>query len=53
LGLLFESLIADEERHFDGYDKQVEAIKKFGPSYLALQSFNSNPAAGQPPPAGA
>jgi bacterioferritin len=36
---VFESLIADEERHFDLFEKQRDNIKKFGPSYLALQSF--------------
>jgi len=39
---LFETLVADEERHFDEFDKQLDNIKRFGPSYLALQSF-SNP----------
>jgi len=40
---LFESLIADEERHFDQYEKQVENIRRFGVNYLALQSFNTTP----------
>lgn len=46
---LFELLIADEERHYDQYEKQMEKIEKFGPSYLALQSFNTaaEPAAPQ------
>jgi bacterioferritin len=45
---VFELLTADEERHFDQYEKQMEKIEKFGPSYLALQSFNTaaEPAAG-------
>jgi len=43
---LFEALIADEERHFDQYDKQLENIKRFGPNYLALQSFGSGEAGG-------
>jgi len=38
---VFEQLTADEERHFDQYEKQMEKIEKFGPSYLALQSFNT------------
>lgn len=38
---LFESLVNDEEAHFDEFDKQVDNIKRFGPSYLALQSFNA------------
>jgi len=37
---IFEQLVQDEERHFDEYDKQLDNIKRFGPSYLALQSFN-------------
>ena len=36
---IFEALVNDEERHFDMFDKQLENIKRFGPSYLALQSF--------------
>jgi bacterioferritin len=36
---LFEQLVADEERHFDQYDKQLDHLKKFGDRYLALQSF--------------
>jgi bacterioferritin len=46
---LFESLIADEERHQDQYEKQMENIKRFGPSYLALQAMGGaadKPAAG-------
>ncbi len=46
---LFESLIADEERHQDHYDKQMENIRRFGPSYLALQAMGApadKPAAG-------
>ena len=37
---IFEQLVQDEERHFDEFDKQLDNIKRFGPSYLALQSFN-------------
>ncbi len=40
---VFELLTADEERHFDQYEKQMEKIERFGPSYLALQSFNTIP----------
>ena len=36
---LFETLIGDEEGHFDDFEKQLDHIKRFGPSYLALQSF--------------
>jgi len=38
---LFESLIADEERHQDQYEKQMENIHRFGPSYLALQAMSA------------
>jgi bacterioferritin len=38
---IFEQLTADEERHYDNYEKQLEKIEKFGPSYLALQSFST------------
>jgi len=43
---IFESLVADEESHFDSFDKQLDNIKRFGPSYLALQSFRSDDKAG-------
>ena len=36
---LFEQLVADEERHFDQYDVELENIRKFGDRYLALQSI--------------
>lgn len=36
---LFESLVEDEERHFDQYDTEMENLKKFGDNYLALQSI--------------
>lgn len=36
---LFEQLVADEERHYDQYDIEVENITKFGERYLALQSI--------------
>ena len=36
---LFERLVADEEGHQDEFERQLENIKRFGPSYLALQSF--------------
>lgn len=50
---LFESLVADEERHFNQYDIESENLKKFGPNYLALQSIErsktlaSTPASGK------
>ncbi|HEY3251637.1 MAG TPA: bacterioferritin [Ignavibacteria bacterium] len=36
---LFEGLVADEERHFDQYDTELDNIAKFGANYLALQSI--------------
>lgn len=45
---LFEALVVDEETHYDQFDKQLDNIKRFGPSYLALQSFNQGPAEGAP-----
>ncbi|TVR17368.1 MAG: bacterioferritin [Planctomycetota bacterium] len=39
---LFETLVADEERHFDAFDTRLDHIKAFGPQYLALESFQNN-----------
>lgn len=36
---LFESLVDDEERHFDNYDDELDQLDKFGNNYLALQSI--------------
>jgi len=36
---LFEDLVADEERHYDQYDVELENMDKFGDRYLALQSI--------------
>ncbi|MFW6257836.1 MAG: bacterioferritin [Prolixibacteraceae bacterium] len=36
---LFETLVEDEEKHFDNYDVEIENLKKFGDNYLALQSI--------------
>ncbi len=36
---VFESLVADEERHFSNYDLEVDRIEQFGEKYLALQSL--------------
>jgi bacterioferritin len=41
---LFEQLVRDEEGHFDQFDKQHDNVKRFGLSYLALQSFGSTEA---------
>jgi bacterioferritin len=39
---MFERLVADEEGHADLFEKQLDNIKRFGPSYLALQSFGAS-----------
>ena len=53
---IFERLVADEERHYDQYDKQLEHVKNFGDRYLALQSFSGpsegGAAGGEAPAAG-
>ena len=36
---LFESLVSEEEVHFDQYDTELVNLKKFGDNYLALQSI--------------
>ncbi|MFO7943433.1 MAG: ferritin-like domain-containing protein [Anaerolineales bacterium] len=45
---VFEGLVADEERHFDQFDVEMENLGKFGDNYLALQSIerSKNLAAG-------
>jgi len=45
---VFEGLVADEERHFDQFDVEMENLGKFGDRYLALQSIerSKNLAAG-------
>ncbi len=50
---LFESLVADEERHYGAWEKQFDNIRRFGLSYLALQSFSAGEPAAVPGPAGA
>ncbi len=39
---LFENLVADEERHYDQYDLELESLDKFGENYLALQSIEGS-----------
>jgi len=38
---IFEALVADEEGHFDEFDRQVDFLDRFGERYLALHSFQS------------
>ncbi|MBP7935697.1 MAG: bacterioferritin [Phycisphaerae bacterium] len=47
---LFEALVNDEEGHFDEFEKQFDNIKRFGPSYLALQSFSGGASAQESSP---
>jgi bacterioferritin len=42
---LFESLVEDEERHFNQYDDELENLAKFGDNYLALQSIERSKSA--------
>jgi bacterioferritin len=46
---LFEQLVADEERHFDQYDTEIDNMNKFGDNYLALQSIERSKVLGMPP----
>jgi len=50
---LFESLVADEERHFDQYDTEMENLVRFGDQYLALQSIERSKARAAAMPGGA
>jgi bacterioferritin len=36
---LFEELVADEERHQNQYEDEMENLSKYGDNYLALQSI--------------
>ena len=47
---LFERLVHDEEGHFDKFEKQHDNIKRFGLSYLALQSFGGEGPTSAPVP---
>ena len=38
---LFERLVGDEEGHQSEFERQMENIRRFGPSYLALQSYGA------------
>ena len=39
---LFERLVGDEEGHQDAFERQLDNIRRFGPNYLALQSFGTS-----------
>jgi bacterioferritin len=36
---LFESLVSEEEKHFNRFDTELKNIEMFGANYLALQSI--------------
>lgn len=48
---LFESLVMDEERHYDVFDTELGNMARFGDQYLALQSIERSKTrgAGRPP----
>ena len=48
---LFEELVADEERHFDQYDTELDNLARFGKDYLALQSIERSRCRGAKMPA--
>jgi bacterioferritin len=37
--ILFESLVSEEERHYDQFDTEMDNLDNFGDRYLALQSI--------------
>lgn len=45
---LFEELVADEERHYDQYDNELDNLARFGKDYLALQSIERSRSRGTP-----
>ncbi len=47
---IFETLVDDEERHFDQYDTEMDNIDKFGDRYLALQSIERSKTLSAGPP---
>lgn len=38
---IFETMVADEERHGDEFDIQLDHLRRLGPNYLALQAFGN------------
>ena len=47
---IFESLVDDEERHFDQFDNETDNLEKFGDRYLALQSIERGKSISAMPP---
>ena len=46
---LFESLVGEEEMHFDQFDVELENLKNYGDNYLALQSIERSKSKNVPP----
>jgi len=42
---IFEQLVADEERHFDQYNDEIDNFERFGEKYLPLQSIQRSKSA--------
>jgi len=45
---IFETIIADEERHFEGFETEFENLQKFGDRYLAQQAMERSKKLGMP-----
>ena len=46
---VFEELVADEERHYDQFDQEIDNLDRFGDGYLALQSIERSKSISQTP----
>jgi len=49
---LFESLVADEEKHFEQFNTESDNVNRFGDSYLAQQAMEKSRRVGVPTEAG-
>lgn len=47
---IFEGLVADEERHYNQYDDELDNIARFGSNYLALQTIERSKNLSAPKP---
>ncbi len=45
---VFEELVADEERHYDQFDQEIDNLDRFGDGYLALQSIERSKSISRP-----
>ena len=45
---IFESIINDEELHFEGFENEFENLKKFGDRYLAQQAMERSKKSAMP-----